>query len=160
MFTRPLGTLLIDEVNRFQATVRMAALAIVDVVIRQELQRRIDALKRSLPSQPSRERTRRALGPPASSRTKKQARALAPKSQIAPPSTGRRTQWTRETIVTELAAWLASGTTIDASFVSRYGPPGLVTATRKIFGRFDATLNIASLQIAKLYPDGPHTRRT
>ena len=138
----------------------MAALSIADVVIRQELQRRIDALRRSLPSQPARERTRRGSGPPARSRTKKQARAFAPQSQIAPPSTGRRTQWTPETSVTELAAWLASGTTIDASFVSRYGPPGLVTATRKIFGRFEAALNIASLKVAKLYPDGLPSRRT
>jgi len=66
--------------------------------------------------------------------------------------------WTREAIINELASWLASGTTIDATFVTRHGPPGLVAATRRIFGRFEAALNVAALQVSKLYPDGPPSR--
>lgn len=74
----------------------------------------------------------------------------------------KRTQWTRETIVDELATWLLNGTAIDAAFMTRHGPRGLVAATRRVFGRFDAALNIAGLHLSKLYPDGPpedHTAR-
>jgi hypothetical protein len=69
-----------------------------------------------------------------------------------------RTRWTRESITTELATWLLSGTAIDAQFLARYGPRGLVAATRRMFGRFEAALNVAALHNAKLYPDGPATR--
>jgi hypothetical protein len=58
-------------------------------------------------------------------------------------------------VIGELASWMASGTEIDASFVTRHGPPGLVAATRRIFGRFEAALNVAGLHVSKLYPDGP-----
>lgn len=70
----------------------------------------------------------------------------------------KRIRWTRESIITELASFLVSGTVIDASFIERYGPPGLVAATRRVFGRFDAALNVAGLHVAKLYPDGPPAR--
>ena len=74
--------------------------------------------------------------------------------------TGRRgrVSWTRDTIVTELAAWLLGGTVIDAAFMTRHGPKGLVAAARRVFGRFDAALNVAALHNAKLYPEGPPTR--
>jgi hypothetical protein len=74
--------------------------------------------------------------------------------------TGRRgrVQWTRENIVSELAAWLLGGTVIDAAFMTRHGPKGLVAAARRVFGRFDAALNVAALHNAKLYPEGPPTR--
>ncbi|HEX3763877.1 MAG TPA: hypothetical protein VHW23_34515, partial [Kofleriaceae bacterium] len=72
----------------------------------------------------------------------------------------RRSPWTREAIIEELASWMASGTAIDAAFVARHGPPGLVAATRRIFGRFDAALNVAGLHFSKLYPDGPPSRGT
>ncbi len=68
---------------------------------------------------------------------------------------GRRVRWTRETIVEELARWMVAGTALDPSFVQRHGPPRLVSAARRIFGRFDAALNVAGLHVAKLYPDGP-----
>lgn len=71
---------------------------------------------------------------------------------------GKRARWTRETIVDELARWMVAGTSIDASFLKRHGPPGLVSAALRIFGRFDAALNVAGLQVAKLYPDGPPGR--
>jgi hypothetical protein len=69
-----------------------------------------------------------------------------------------RPRWTRETIISELATWLLSGTAIDAQFMARHGPRGIVTAARRIFGRFDAALNLAALHNAKLYPEGPPAR--
>jgi hypothetical protein len=69
-----------------------------------------------------------------------------------------RIHWTRENIVSELAASLLGGTAIDAAFMTRHGPKGLVAAARRVFGRFDAALNVAALHNAKLYPEGPPTR--
>ena len=71
---------------------------------------------------------------------------------------GKRVKWTREAIIDELAKWILSGTAIDASFVKRHGAPGLVPATLRIFGRFDAAMNVASLHVSKLYPDGAPAR--
>ncbi|TMQ15325.1 MAG: hypothetical protein E6J91_13540 [Deltaproteobacteria bacterium] len=75
-----------------------------------------------------------------------------------PAGDRRRARWTRNTIITELATWLLSGTAIDAQFMMRHGPRGLVAAARRVFGRFDAGLNVASLHNGKLYPDGPPAR--
>lgn len=90
--------------------------------------------------------------------------AVAPATPEPPPSApaeGRgRARWTRESIVSELATWLLSGTAIDAQFMTRHGPRGLVAAARRICGRFDAALNLAALHNAKLYPEGPPTRGT
>lgn len=72
--------------------------------------------------------------------------------------TGKRGKWTRETIINELATWMLSGTAIDAAFVTRHGPPGLVAAARRVFGRFEAALNVAGLRVSELYPDGPPQR--
>ena len=66
--------------------------------------------------------------------------------------------WTRESIINELATWMSSGTAIDAPFMTRHGPPGLVAATRRVFGRFEAALNVAALHFAKLHPEGPPAR--
>jgi hypothetical protein len=68
---------------------------------------------------------------------------------------GKRRKWTREAIVDALAHWLVNGNALDASYVTRHGPPGLAAAARRIFGRFDAALNVAGLHVSKLYPDGP-----
>jgi hypothetical protein len=76
---------------------------------------------------------------------------------LAAGGTGR-VRWTRESLVSELATWLLSGTAIDAQFMTRYGPRGLVAAARRVFGRFDAALNVAALHNAKLYPEGPPAR--
>ena len=81
----------------------------------------------------------------------------APAQPSAAP-TGKRISWTRESIINELATWMAGGTVIDAAFVRRHGPPGLVAATRRVFGRFEAGLNVAALHVSKLYPDGPPSR--
>ena len=64
----------------------------------------------------------------------------------------------RESIIGELATWLLSGTAIDAAFMARHGPPGLVAAARRVFGRFEAAMNVAVLHNARLYPEGPPTR--
>ncbi len=69
-------------------------------------------------------------------------------------------RWTRDSIVSELATWMLSGTVIDAQFMTRHGPKGLVAAIRRVFGRFEAALNVAALHNAKLYPEGPPARGT
>jgi hypothetical protein len=67
-------------------------------------------------------------------------------------------QWTRETIIVELASWMVGGAVVDESFVDRYGPPGLVAAALRVFGRFDVALNVAGQHVARLYPDSPPMR--
>jgi hypothetical protein len=85
--------------------------------------------------------------------------AATEEQQPSVPVGGRgRRRWTREAVISELATWLLSGTAIDARFMARHGPRGLVTAARRIFGRFDAALNLAALHNAKLYPEGPPAR--
>lgn len=79
----------------------------------------------------------------------------APQPGVPPAGRGR---WTRETIISELATWMLSGTAIDAQFMTRHGPKGLVAAIRRVFGRFDAALNLAALHNSKLYPEGPPAR--
>jgi len=152
------------EVKCFQERVHSVALAIVRSVVRQELQLRLDAIKADIQEKKPRRRATRARREP--------SRVVAlhvpislPEQLVSPPTTEvvaggarRRQAWTREAVVNELATWLVSGTSIDASFVTRNGPPGLVAATPKIFGRFEAALNVASLHVSKLYPDGPPTR--
>lgn len=166
---------LTDEVARFQAEIRRLALAAAHEILRQELDRRLTRLaaparRRALisqseparPSEPPREVATAAREPVAT-----QAASVPGPGSV--PGNGRadtrgdgrkRSPWTREAIIEELASWMASGTAIDAAFVARHGPPGLVAATRRIFGRFDAALNVAGLHFSKLYPDGPPSRGT
>jgi hypothetical protein len=86
-----------------------------------------------------------------------QVPAPAPQPAFEPDARlgGKRRKWTREAIVDALAHWLVNGNALDASYVTRHGPPGLAAAARRIFGRFDAALNVAGLHVSKLYPDGP-----
>lgn len=101
----------------------------------------------------------RPEGEPAAATDAAVAPAVTPEPPPAPPPAGRgRTRWTRDTIISELATWLLSGTAIDAQFMTRHGPKGLVAAIRRVFGRFDAALNLAALHNARLYPEGPPTR--
>lgn len=84
---------------------------------------------------------------------------VTPEPPPGPPTGGRgRARWTRESIISELATWMLSGTAIDAQFLTRHGPKGLVAAIRRVFGRFEAALNLAALHNAKLYPEGPPSR--
>lgn len=91
----------------------------------------------------------------AAAATEPQAPAATGSDPAAGWRRGKRVRWTRETIIDELARCMVGGTAIDASFLKRHGPPGLVPAAVRIFGRFDAALNVAGLHVAKLYPDGP-----
>lgn len=84
---------------------------------------------------------------------------VTPRPPPGLPAGGRgRARWTRDTIISELATWMLSGTAIDAQFMTRHGPKGLVAAIRRVFGRFDAALNLAALHNSKLYPEGPPSR--
>jgi len=170
-------TALAEAVARFQAEAERLALAAVRAVIEQELARRG---ARSEPSRP-----RKGTPKKRNQRQLTLALAVAPERQLelsfvqpssepeaatdATPTTAQqpssvltgrrgRVAWTRESIVTELATWLLGKTVIDAAFMTRHGPKGLVAAARRVFGRFDAALNVAALHNAKLYPEGPPTR--
>lgn len=84
---------------------------------------------------------------------------VMPEHQPGLPAGGRgRARWTRDSIISELAIWMLSGTAIDAQFMTRHGPRGLVAAIRRVFGRFEAALNVAALHNSKLYPEGPPVR--
>lgn len=158
---------LTDEVARFETEVRDLALAVVRAIVEQELNRRTAKLPRG-------RRGARAAGHAdavaAAARPREHTEAAAPATQEAPPAGAagstepspgapghkrKRVPWTRETIVSELATWMLSGTAIDAAFVARHGPPGLVAAARRIFGRFEAALNVAGLHASKIAPEEP-----
>ena len=156
-----------NEVARFHAEVRRLALGAVRAVLEQELDRKRAKPRPARPraSVPGRSKAtavpaattpERSPAPPAIAPAPVEAHAQPP----GPPAGKRkRVTWTRETIIDELATWMLSGTAIDATFVARHGPPGLVAATRRVFGRFDAALNVAALHLSKLYPDGLPARR-
>lgn len=75
-----------------------------------------------------------------------------------PPPSNKRQVWTRESVIEELATWLLTSPSVEASFITRHGRRGLVGNAKKIFGRFDAALNAANLRIAQKYPEGPPSR--
>jgi hypothetical protein len=178
---------LTDVVAQFQDEIRRLAIAAAHEILRQELDRRLARLaaparRRALlaqvepiaPRSPAREPPREVVAAPVDPVVRE---PVASPTAAHGPGNGRgegraegrvegraegkkRSPWTREAIIEELASWMASGTAIDAAFVARHGPPGLVAATRRIFGRFDAALNVAGLHFSKLYPDGPPSRGT
>lgn len=151
---------LTEEVARFQADVRRLALAVAHDIVQQELERRRTKRPgRAATAAAPRQRSAAAAVPaPAPARPAPPPAAAPEAASAAPPAPGKRGKWTRETIVNELATWMVSGTTIDAAFVTRHGPPGLVAAARRVFGRFEAALNVAGLRVSELYPDGPPQR--
>jgi hypothetical protein len=161
---------LTDVVAQFQSDVRQLALTAAHAILKQELER-----KRAKRTPRPRAGRQAQAGPPpvlrerpapvASPATAAAAPAPPPdgtastdQPPVTPTNGKKRVPWTREAVIHELASWMASGTSIDAAFVTRHGPPGLVAATRRIFGRFEAALNVAGLHVAKLYPDGPPAR--
>ncbi|HZJ63912.1 MAG TPA: hypothetical protein VFD36_10385 [Kofleriaceae bacterium] len=146
---------LTDEVERFQAKVRELALAAVREVLEQELERKLAKRRSTRSSANAVERVEAAPPPPETPAPEPAAEDSAPKQPAAPPTKGGRVPWTRETIVSELASHMTSGTEIDAAFLTRHGPPGLVAAARRVFGRFEAAMNVAALHFSNLYPDGP-----
>jgi hypothetical protein len=161
---------LTDFVAQFQAEVRQLALTAAHAIIKEELERKRAKLPRPRVGRPAASappRERPAPPPAAGPAQAPEAAAAGPptdgappgdQAAAAPPNGKKRVPWTREAVIHELASWMASGTSIDAAFVTRHGPPGLVAATRRIFGRFEAALNVAGLHVAKLYPDGPPAR--
>lgn len=141
---------LTDELERFQQLVQSMAIELTRAIVRVELQSRIDDLRASLHARaPARRRSPKKTP----KRTAQNLVVVAPVRDETTPASTSKLKWTRDSIITELASWLASGTTIDASFVTRHGPRGLVAASRREFGRFEAALNVASLRVAQLYPD-------
>lgn len=211
---------MVEEIERFEAEVRELAWAIVQAVVREELERqplqlqllhlpqprttnRPGAKNLRLPpiesrpepkleSRPAQKLRRRADqpaedGPPAEAAAEpsqpvpperqlefqlaENAPPPEPPAEPAPPpppppapapartaEPAKRVQWTRESIINELATWVSSGTAIDAAFMARHGPRGLVAAARKIFGRFEAAMNVTALHLSKMQPDGPPSR--
>lgn len=147
---------LTEEVARFQAEIRRIALAAAHAIVQQELDRR----RARRPARAAAPPRRRAAAAPvaAAAPAKPPQPATAETPAAAPAAPGKRGKWTRESIINELATWMVSGTTIDAAFVTRHGPPGLVAAARRVFGRFEAALNVAGLRVSELYPDGPPQR--
>jgi hypothetical protein len=137
------------------------ALVAAQAVLKQELDRKLAKFQPALQRARKLRRVRAATAAPAApAREQPHDRAEATpaagaREQAAPSPGGKRkrVRWTRETIVNELATWMSSGTAIDATFVTRHGPPGLVAAARRIFGRFDAALNVAALQFSKMQPE-------
>ena len=143
---------LTDELDRFQQLVRGLALALVRTIVRTELERRLDRVRASLVA-PTPTRPRRSRSKTRPVETNRVEPEKLPSVVEGLPAQGSKQKWSRESIIAELASWLASGTTIDASFVTRHGPRGLVAASRREFGRFEAALNVAGLRVAQLYPD-------
>lgn len=101
-----------------------------------------------------------AEAPPEAGAPGPDAPPAPPPASAAAPASGKRRRWTREDIIEGLATSIINGTAVDARFMTRYGPPGLVAAARRIFGRFDAALNVASLRVTQLYPEGLPSQRT
>lgn len=132
--------LLTEEFSRFEDEMRAAALAIVHEVFTEELARRGYDEDEDEDDEDDAEQDEVAA---------------APAPVAAAPAAKKKRGWTRDEVIDELATWLLSGTTVEASFVKRYGRPGLAAAAKRLFGRFDAALNAANVALAQKYPDGP-----
>ena len=130
-----------ETIDAFEHAIGELALQIVRAVLTDEIQQRLA----SAPAVPAMEEV-------------EPVRESAAAPPAAPPAPGGRTVWTRESVIEELATWLLTSPSIEASFITRHGKPGLVGNAKKIFGRFDAALNAANLHIAQKYPDGPPSR--
>lgn len=148
---------------RFDVALRELAIELARTVIANELSRRIPPNRRRRPAV-TRPKVRAKRGmneapataapasvePPLETTNDRSSVAttelLIPEAMPAQDSPRRR--WTREQVVSELGAWLLAGQPVEAAFVKRHGPKGLVAAATKFFGRFDAALNTANLAIA------------
>jgi hypothetical protein len=183
MKNSPAAVALTDEVTRFENEIRRLAFALASQVLRQELDRKLPELGLELRPRDEQPQARRAPQPepertePEPERTDLAAEMVAPHAETLPaeapgpsavgetvetpavppaaPAGSKRARWTRETIIAELATWTSKGTVIDAGFMTRHGPPGLVAATRRVFGRFEAAMNVVALHLAKLDPVSP-----
>lgn len=140
------------SVSQFERAIRTLAIELAEEVIRREFGVHARGTSKSS-SRAVRAPSKRAVVVP-----ERPQQGVSFSSPAPGPNAGKA-RWTRERIVNELAGMLVGGTAIDAAFVNRHGPRGLVNAARKTFGRFDAALNVASLRVSQLYPDGPPRRR-
>lgn len=84
--------------------------------------------------------------------TEAAAPAPATAAQPAPSAqrSSKRIVWTADSVIDALVPFVKSRMEVDASFVKRHGPKGLVAAAIRFFGRYPAALNRASLHAAKL----------
>lgn len=126
---------LLREVTRFESELGRLALEIVSLILTAELSR---SPQQSSPLR--RPGARRVQIAPRGS-------ATVPTSRPSRVDGNKKSQWTRERVVSELGTWLLGGNA-DAAFVKRHGPPGLVAAAKRHFGRFEAALNAANLAIS------------
>ena len=72
----------------------------------------------------------------------------------APAPIEKSPEWTRQRVIDELGTWLRGGNPVEAAFLVRNRQRALVTNAKKFFGRFDAALNAANLDLARRHPDG------
>lgn len=145
-------TPLLDAFEHFQGQVHDLAMKMAHEIVRSELRRRMRRSK----SRPRDVREGQATRADVSLPVALEGNAEVPATQPSAASETVRA-WTRDAIINELASWLVSGTPIDAAFLRRHGSRGLVRATRREFGRFEAALNVAGLQVARLYPEKRQT---
>jgi hypothetical protein len=141
-----------DRVRQFAVSLERIALGMVEAILREELER----LEQGLNVRPTKTSPKRA----APKRARLQPTPPSPAVQDATAiRAGRKPTWPREAIIEQLVMFLVGKTAVDAAFISRHGPRGLVAAARKTFGRFEAAMNVASLRVSQLYPDGAPGRR-
>ena len=139
---------LANALASFEAAVGRLALDAARSIIRSELSRRRPTERR-----PMRRGSTGRHAVSSSSISRQGPRRPRVDAATPPQLQTTKQKWTREGVLDELAMLLRSGTSIDAAFVARYGPRGLVAAARKMFGRFEAALNVAGLQVARLNPE-------
>ncbi len=145
-----------DELAHFEAALHEAARAIVLEALTAEYTRRIAAGEGPIADQDEDEVEVEAPAPAAAPEA-----APAVATPVAPGSSSseRRGRWTHASVIDELCTWLLGGSAVEASYLRRHGAPGLVSAAKRLFGRFEAALNAANLVLAQRYPDGPPSRR-
>lgn len=95
-----------------------------------------------------------------SSEASPQSAAEAPLIDAVKPASSaqrgsKRIVWTADSVIDALVPFVKSRMEVDASFVKRHGPKGLVAAAIRFFGRYPAALNRASLHAAKLAASEP-----
>ncbi|HEY0195572.1 MAG TPA: hypothetical protein VGC42_30875 [Kofleriaceae bacterium] len=159
MSRRASPTVLTDAVASFQAEVTRLAQGVVGAVIRSELARR-ESIPLVRPRGRPKGSRNRVVAPPSPPVAVQPEPPASPPELEAPPAAGKRTPWTRETIIELLAQSIVSGAPTDAAFMTRHGPRGAVAATRRLFGRFEAGMNVAALHVSRLYPEGLPQQRT
>lgn len=140
------------SVERFKNDVRRFAHDLARSVLETEFARASAAAVSTAAKPRKRRKTKNAVAPVPPAAPTKAAVSAPSRSRDADPADVEPTQspreWTREGVIAELGQWLITSKDVDAAFLKRHGPRGLVDAAKRIFGRFDAALNAANLAIA------------